>query len=69
MKRKSTSQALVYFLHTILAELNRGENYVRIFFADFSKGFDLVDHNVIMRALKLLGVNKLNISHGEWAPF
>ena len=58
MKRKSTCHALVFFLHTILAELDRGENYVRIFFADFSKGFDLVDHNVIMRELDFLGVNK-----------
>ena len=37
MKRKSTNQALVYFLHTILAELDSGENYVRIFFVDFNK--------------------------------
>ena len=58
MKRKSTCHALVFFLHTILAELDRGENYVRIFFADFSKGFDLVDHNVIMQELDFLGVNK-----------
>ena len=27
------------------------------FFPDFSKGFDLVDHNVIMQELELLGVN------------
>ena len=40
---KSTVQALVYFLHTILESLDRGENYIRVFFADFSKGFDLVD--------------------------
>ena len=39
MKRKSTCHALVFFLHTILTELDRGENYVRSFFADFSKGF------------------------------
>lgn len=38
---RSTTHALVYFLHVILEALD-----VRIFFADFSKGFDLVDHNV-----------------------
>lgn len=42
---KSTVQALVYLLHNILATLDRRDNYAHIFFADFSKGFDLVDHN------------------------
>ena len=53
---KSTVQALVYFLHTILESLDRGENYIRVFFADFSKGFDLVDHNVLISELELPGV-------------
>ena len=47
-------QALVYFLHTILESLDQGENYIRVFFADFSKGFDLVDHNVLISELELL---------------
>ncbi|XP_032221897.1 uncharacterized protein LOC116604109 [Nematostella vectensis] len=55
---ESTVQSMVYFLHCILESLERGENYVRIFFADFSKGFDLVDHNVLMSELDLLGVNE-----------
>ena len=46
---RSTSHALVYFPHTILEALDSGGNYVRIFFADFSKSFDLVDHNIIMQ--------------------
>ena len=43
---RSTTQALVYLLHTILGSVDGGEMYVRMFFSDFSKGFDLVDHNV-----------------------
>ena len=43
---RSTTQALVYLLHTILESVDGGEMYVRMFFSDFSKGFDLVDHNV-----------------------
>ena len=50
-------QALVYFLHTILESLDRGENYIRVFFADFFKGLDLVDHNVLISELELLGVH------------
>ena len=54
---RSTTHTLVYFLHTILEASDSGGNYLCIFFADFSKGFDLVDHNVIMQELELLGVN------------
>ena len=52
-------QALVYILHTILESLDRlgGENYIRVFFADFSKGFDPVDHNVLISELELLDVH------------
>ena len=53
---RSTTHALVYFLHTILEALDSGGNYVRSFLADFSKGSNLVDHNVIMQG-ELLGVN------------
>jgi hypothetical protein len=45
---KSTTQALVYLLHVIHAALDQGHCSVRIFFVDFKKGFDLVDHNVIV---------------------
>ena len=59
---RATTHTLVYFLHAILEALDSGGNYVRIFFADFSKGFDLVDYNVIMQELELLGVNN-HITH------
>ena len=55
---KSTVQALVYLLHIILASLDRGDNYARIFFADFSKGFDLVDQNALTEELKHLNVSQ-----------
>ena len=54
---KSTAQALVYFLHLILSALDRGQCSIRIFFADFKKGFDLVDHNVVIEELQKLQVN------------
>ena len=50
----STVQALVYLLYLILATLDRGDHCARIFFADFSKGFDLVDHNALTEEHKHL---------------
>ena len=54
MNGTSTVQALVYLLYIILATLDRGDHYERIFFADFSKGFDLVDHNALTEEHKHL---------------
>ena len=54
---RSTTQALVYLLHTILESVDGGEMYVRMFFSDFSSGFNLVDHNVLLRELDNLDVD------------
>ena len=54
---KSTTQALVYLLHLIHAGLDVGHCYARLFFADFRKGFDLVDHNIIIGELENLRVD------------
>lgn len=51
LPNKSTTQALVYLLHQILEALDSGSNSIRLFFADFRKGFDLVDHDVIISEL------------------
>lgn len=49
----STTAALVFFMHhvTRLLETN---SYVRCLMIDFSKAFDLVDHNILMNKLKSL---------------
>ena len=49
--------ALTYILHLALEALDRGNNYVRIFLADFSKGFDLVDHHALVKEFQLLKVD------------
>ena len=54
---RSTTQALVYLLNTILESVDGGEMYKRMFFSDFSKGFDLVDRNVLLRELDNLDVD------------
>ena len=57
LPNKSTTHALVYLLHQIFAALDCGHNSIRLFFADFRKGFDLVDHNVIINELGYLNVH------------
>ena len=54
---RSTTQALIFFMHTILETLDTCGGYIRIFFSDFSKGFDLVDHNVLLSELNNLDVD------------
>ena len=58
---KSTTHALVYLLHAILQSLDEGHSFARIFFADFSKGFDLVDHNALVLEMQRLGVHEASI--------
>ena len=58
LEGKSTTHALVYLLHVILQSLDDGHSFARVFFADFSKGFDLVDHNVLVLEMQCLGVHE-----------
>jgi hypothetical protein len=44
----STTDALIYILHAGHEALDAGDTGARIFFADFSKGFDLIDHNILI---------------------
>ena len=55
---RSTTHALVYLLHCILEALDNSHCYARILFTDFSKGFDLVDHSVLVSELRDLGVHE-----------
>ena len=50
---KSTEQALVYLLHLALEALDRDGCYLRLFVADFKKGYDLIDHLILMEKLNL----------------
>ena len=58
---KSTTHILVFFLEVILKALDQGDAYACIFFTDFSKGFDLVDHNILIQEMELLGVHEAAI--------
>ena len=53
---KSTEQAIVYILHLALEALDKGNCSLRLFFADFSKGFDLIDHRILMEKLSKFNI-------------
>ena len=61
LARKSTTHALVYFFQVILEALDQGDTYAHIFFTGFSEGFDLVDHNILIQEIELLGVHEATI--------
>lgn len=48
---KCTTHAIVFILHIILESLDRGGCAARLFFADFRKGFDLIDHKILLDKL------------------
>ena len=47
----STQHATAYVLHLVLEALDSGDSgscSARLFFADFRKGFDLIDHTILL---------------------
>ena len=57
-KGHSTTDALLYMLQAVYEATDSGEPGARIFCADFSKGFDLIDHNILMTELQQLDVDE-----------
>ena len=49
-KRHSTTDALLYRLQAVYEAVDSGEAFARLFFTDFTKGFDLIDHITDARA-------------------
>ena len=52
----STIIALAQLCHNWLLNLDNGVNIIRILLIDFSKAFDLVDHNILMKKISQLGI-------------
>ena len=50
----STSMSLIYMLHNILwyEAADKQASTIRIFLLDFSKAFDRLDHNILLKKLK-----------------
>ena len=47
----STQHAIAYVIHLVLEALDSGSCSARLFFADFRKGFDLIDHTILLSKL------------------
>ena len=45
----STSDTLIYVLQAVHEATDSGNCGARMFFADYSKGFDLIDHLILLR--------------------
>ena len=58
-KGHSTTDALLYMLQAIYEAVDSGDSGARIFFAHFSKGFDLIDHNILISELKKLDISDI----------
>ena len=58
----STTDALLFMLQAIYEEVDCAHLGARVFFADLSKGFDLIDHNILMTELRKLEVDPALIS-------
>ena len=56
MAGKSTLQVMVYILHVALEAPNKGGCTFQFFSAKFCKGFDLIDHKVLLDKLSKLGI-------------
>jgi exonuclease III len=57
-KECSTILALAQLIHNWLLHLEKPSTIIRILLIDFSKAFDLVDHNILIDKIKKTGVPK-----------
>ena len=51
LKNTSTTRALLSFVHHLLYETDIPKTAVSVFLLDFSKAFDLIDHNILLYKL------------------
>ena len=58
----STTDALIYILKAIHEATDSGNCGARMFFADYSKGFDLVDHSIHLSELACFDIDTVLIN-------
>ena len=55
----STTHALIYLKQAIHEAVDLGNCSARIFYADFTKGFDIIDHNIFLNELDSLKIERI----------
>ena len=53
-----TVHALVYLMQAIHEATDSGNSSVHIFYADFIKGFDIIDHSILLNELKSFNIDQ-----------
>ena len=56
VRDSSTTLALIHLIDFVARETDKQKTHVRLMLYDFSKAFDLVDHNIVIRKLQEIGV-------------
>ena len=58
----SSKDALIYLLQAIHEATDKGDCSARMFYADFSIGFHLIDHNILLGELLCFGIDPVLIN-------
>ena len=53
----STTAALITLMHTIYSMFDQGNDYIRCVLIDYSKAFDVVNHEILLNELGTLGLH------------
>ena len=53
----STTAALITLIHTIYSMFDQGNDYIRCVLIDYSKAFDVVNHEILLNELGTLGLH------------
>ena len=53
----STTAALITLMHTIYSMFDQGNDYIRCVLIDYSKAFDVVNHEILLNELSTLGLH------------